>query len=217
MHEPAEYRSVSPLAIAAAIVGGCSAVALMTPLAWMVPLIGIGLSAAALADIAGSGGTKAGRPLALVGLALAVGFGSQAVTGSLVETWILGHRARATATIWADAVRSGRMADALAASGPGFTAPPGGPSPGSVDSDEARLARFTAAAGVADVQACGAATPTIVDADPLGTDDGAWVVRLSLGPCGSDRVLRLTVAPSATAGAGTLLERWLVRRAEFEP
>lgn len=217
MHEPAEYRSVSPLAVAAAIVGGCSAVALTTPLAWMVPLIGIGLAAAALADIARSGGTKTGRALTLIGLALAVGFGSQAVTGSLVERWILGHRARATATTWADAVRSGRMADALSASGPGLTAPAGGPSPGTIDTDDARLARFTAATGVADVQACRAASPTIVDAAPLGTDDGAWVVRLSLGPCGAERVLRLTIAPSAAAGAGRLLERWLVRRAEFEP
>lgn len=217
MHEPAEYRSVSPLAIAAAIVGGCSAVALMTPLAWMVPLIGIGLALAALADITRSGTTKTGRLLALIGLALAVGFGSQAVSSSIVERWILGHRARATATTWADAVRSGRMADAVSASGPGLTAPPGGPSPGGVDSDEARLARFTATAGVPEVQACGAMAPTIVDASPLGTDDGAWVVRLSLGPCGSERMLRLTVAPTAAAGAGTLLERWLVRRAELEP
>jgi hypothetical protein len=216
MAEPAEYRPVSPLAVAAAIVGGCSAVALITRLAWMLPLVGIALAAAALADIARSRGAKAGRLLALVGLALAVGFGSQAVSDAIVERSILGHRAVAAARTWADAVRGGRPADALAASAPSLL-PPAGMSPGdAAESDETRLARFQDAPAVRDLAACGTTAPDVLDASPLGTADRAWIVRLSLAPCGSSSVLRLVVAPSVAGTAAQPLERWLIRQATPE-
>ncbi len=213
MDELAEYRPVSRLAVAAAIVGVCSALALVTRFAWMLPLVGIGLAAAALADIARSGGAKAGRLLALAGLALAVGFGSQAVSDAIVEQSILRHRAVAAARTWADAVRTGRVAEALAASAPSLL-PPAGTAPGAAaEPEDARLARFQDAPGVRDLVACGTTAPVVLDAAPLGTDDRVWVVRLSLAPCNSATVLRLVVAPDVAGTARQPVERWMIRQA----
>ncbi|MFM8734283.1 MAG: hypothetical protein ACKOC8_03715 [Pirellulales bacterium] len=216
MAEPVEYRPVSTLAVAAAIVGCCSAVALVTRLAWMVPLVGVGLSIAAFADIARSGGAKAGRLLALVGLALAAGFGSQAVSDAVVEHSILRHRAIAAARTWADAIRSGRPAEALAASAPTLLPPAGTPLGDAPESEEARLSRFQETSGAKDVMACGTAIPEVLDATPTGTDDRAWIVRLSLAPCGSATVLRLVVAPGAAGTTARPVERWLIRQAATE-
>ena len=70
----ADYRPVSPLAVAALAAGCCSALAVITRFAWGVPLGGVALSWAAPADVARPGARKAGRLAALAACAVRVGF-----------------------------------------------------------------------------------------------------------------------------------------------
>ncbi|RLS82796.1 MAG: hypothetical protein DWI04_04340, partial [Planctomycetota bacterium] len=103
-----DYRPVSALAVAALVAGCASGLAVVTRFAWAVPLVGIALAAAALADVARPEARKAGRLAALTALALSMGFGAQAVTGHFVDRWIMASRAKAAARAWIDAIREGR-------------------------------------------------------------------------------------------------------------
>jgi hypothetical protein len=69
-----EYRSVEPLAIWGLALGLLSPAALLSPVLWLVPLIGIAANAMALRRLSREG-NRAGRPAALMGLGLAVLFG----------------------------------------------------------------------------------------------------------------------------------------------
>lgn len=208
-----DYRPVSPLAVAALALGICSAVALVTRFAWVVPLVAAAVSIAALADLARPGTAKAGRLLALAGLALAVGFGAQAVTAAAVDRWIASHRAGAAARAWIDAVREGRPAEALSICGPAVASTASmPPEPDETDAETRRLERFTRLDAVRTVASCGAAQPTVTACQPVGTDDGAWMVRAALASCGGgEETLRLVVSPK-TGAAGTtgVVERWKV-------
>jgi hypothetical protein len=106
------YRPVSALAVLAAVAGVCSAAALAAPVLWMLPLVAVGLSLAALADVARPPTGKAGRWAALLGLALALGFGAQATVTAAATHWLMNRRAEAAATYWLDAICAGRLADA---------------------------------------------------------------------------------------------------------
>jgi hypothetical protein len=79
----AGYRPVSGLAVAAVIVGLGSALVLFTPLAAMMPLVAVALAVAALRDLERAEGRRVGRPLALAGLALAIGFAIQGLAATL--------------------------------------------------------------------------------------------------------------------------------------
>ncbi|MFM9197169.1 MAG: hypothetical protein ACKOWG_15775, partial [Planctomycetia bacterium] len=117
--ETTGYRPVSRLAVAAAVAGVVASLALTTPLLWILPLVGVAIAVAALADVARPGAEKAGRAAALVGLALSVGFGTQAVTMPLVSRLVMESRTKAAARAWVDAVRENRLTDAK-----GMMAPP---------------------------------------------------------------------------------------------
>lgn len=110
--EAGGYRPVSGPAVAALAAGMLSAAALVNPFFWVVPLLGIGLACLGLADTGRPGAEKAGRMLALTGLALAVGFGTQAVSATATRRWIAQSRAQAAAGLWITAVRDGRQDDA---------------------------------------------------------------------------------------------------------
>lgn len=118
MDELPGYRPVSVLAVAAAVVGVCSAAALVAPVLWMVPLVGVGLSLAALADVGGPAGGKAGRAAALVGLALSLGFGAQAAATAAGTHWLTSRRAEAAARYWLETVCDGRLDDARSMANP---------------------------------------------------------------------------------------------------
>ena len=77
------YRPVSGLAVAALIVGCVSALALVSPVFWVVPLVGAALALVAVRDVTRSGVAKAGGLAAVAGLALSLGFGAQAVTAAI--------------------------------------------------------------------------------------------------------------------------------------
>lgn len=214
MDDATDYRPVSRLAVAALVAGGCSALALVTRFAWMLPLLGVGLAAAALLDVSRPGRPKAGRLMALGGLALAAGFGAQAVSDSVVDRWLTARRASAAAAFWLDAVREGRWVDALSICGPGVL-PAAAPSPGAgPPAAEDRADEFAALPAVMAVTACGAtARPTIMSAVPDAGD--GWLVRIGLTACGRSETLRLLLAATTDAAAGGV-ERWRVYAAALE-
>ncbi len=217
-----DYRPVSPLAVVALVLGICSAMALVTRFAWVVPLVAAAVAIAALADLARPGTAKAGRLLALAGLALAVGFGAQAVTGAVVDRWIASHRAGAAARAWIDAVRHGRPAEALGICGAAVASTSSTaslpPDPTETDVEGRRLERFIQLDAVRAVAACNATQPEVTSCQPLGTDDNAWIVRVLLASCGGgEETLRLVVLPKiAAAGTTGVVERWKVVAIDLE-
>ncbi|MGB8854876.1 MAG: hypothetical protein WCC69_15080, partial [Pirellulales bacterium] len=116
--EVSGYRPVSSLAVAALIVGCASALALVSPVFWVVPLVGAALALVAVRDVTRSGAAKAGGLAALAGLALALGFGSQAMTAAATARWLAAARAEAAAGFWLDALCDGRTDDARSMCGP---------------------------------------------------------------------------------------------------
>jgi hypothetical protein len=210
-----DYRPVSKLAVAALVAGVLAALALVSPICWVIPLVAIGLAVAALADVNRPGANKAGGWAAVAGLALAVGFGAQAVTSSVVSRWLVERRAAAVALHWIDAVRAGRLADAMSVSEP--RALPGGEPhahPGEAAAPAAehdRAAAFAALAVVRGLQACDAEPPRVTTIEPAAETEGGWVVVAALAPCGRpEESVRLVVAPDRVQRQGGPVERWLV-------
>lgn len=205
---------MSPLAVAALAAGIASCLVLFTPLAAMLPLVAIVLAVVALAEIRTSEGHKVGRWPALGGLALAVGFVSQAFATMLAEGMITKQRATATAVAWIDAIREERLDDALAVSSPGALVAAGPDRHDAALDPEARLQAFRALPEVTAVAGCGDTRPhqLVVERSEEG-----WVVRFSLEPCGSARELTLAVAPRLVAVRGKAIEEWRVNAFTFAP
>lgn len=214
--ERVEYRPVSRLAVAALAAGFVSALAVVSPIGWVLPLVALGLAVAALADVNRPGAPKAGGLAAVAGLALAVGFGVQAVTATVADRWLVERRAAAAARHWIDAVRTGRVADAMGVCVPRILAAAGGqpvdPARGrSVVADADARQAFGGLAAVQAVAGCGAASPRLTAVAPGEPPDGGWVVQVSLAPCGRPEVsLRIVVEPTTVARQGGSVERWLV-------
>lgn len=114
----AAYRPVSRLAVAAAALGAASTLALVGPVFWIVPIVGVAVSWAALARVGRRDAPQAGRLAALAGLALALGFGVQAVATTATAEWLARGRAEAAARFWLDTVAAGRLDDARSMCGP---------------------------------------------------------------------------------------------------
>ena len=57
------------------------------------------------------GAPKAGRWAALAGLALALGFGAQAVATTATSEWLARSRAETATRFWLDAIAAGRRDD----------------------------------------------------------------------------------------------------------
>jgi hypothetical protein len=180
------YRPVSGLAVAAAVVGAASALALASPFFWVLPLIGGVVALAALADVERVGAKKAGRLAALVGLALALGFGAQAIAATVTARWIAAARAESTAEVWLTAIRTGRPEDARSMCGP-----------------EAQQA-------VEDLGSCATNEPDSHRCTGVGEEPGSWVVLVTLGRC----ELRLVLAPLVATQQGRTVERWLVTKCD---
>ena len=75
-----DYHPVSGLAVAGLMLGLLSAIALIDPIGWLLPPVGILLSAVALWRIARSSPAMVGRKAALVGLSLSVLLGAAAIS-----------------------------------------------------------------------------------------------------------------------------------------
>ena len=102
-----EYRPISTLAVLALVAGCCSVLALISQVLWVIPILAVGLSIAAIRDTSVGSSHKVGRGIALIGLALSVGFGAQSFSTFLVNEWIDQSRARETVLQWHQAIRAG--------------------------------------------------------------------------------------------------------------
>lgn len=214
------YRAVSGLALGALALGGLSALALLSPMLWALPLLGAAVAVAALADISRPGAEKAGRAIALVGLALSIGFGAQAVTGRLVARRIMAARARVVAGVWLDSIRDGRLIDArgmvapelLPAASP-FEAPP------SADAaPESPESEFAALPVVARIIRCAGDGEREMECREVQQPEGVrWQVRVRLPRCadGGSLDLDLDLDPRRQRGKSGGVEQWLVSRMEL--
>lgn len=224
--ETNNYRPVSRLAVVAAAAGVVASLALVTPLFWILPLVGVALAVAGLADVTRSGAEKAGRSAALVGLALSVGFGAQAVTASLVSRSIAESRVRAVTHVWLDALQENRLSDAQSMLAPhllpqaesdehqhgadGHPGHHGDEKQPSIDS----LPAVTAIIG------CGKAA--VRDVRCTGRDEETgerWSATIRLAPCttGSAVEVRLHLVPAVVNEPRQRVERWTIAEIDLVP
>ena len=108
-----EYRSVSGMAVAAAVLGVASLLAIVTSSLMFLCVLGILASLIALRAIAASDGTLVGRPAAYLGLVLSLG-----VLGGLMSyDWTmkvaLADQATPWAEQWCELVQDGKLETAL--------------------------------------------------------------------------------------------------------
>jgi hypothetical protein len=215
--EMAGYRPVSGWAVASLIAGVGSAAVLFTPLAMVVPLVAVAMAVAALRDLRRGAGRTTGRPLALAGLALAVGFAAQAAAAAFTARVIAGQRAAAAATVWLDAVREDRLTDAAGLCNP-LIMPGRGRPPAPEPSPEEQRQAFAALPVVRAVAACGRTAPVVIETRPAQLGGSAWLVRADVAACGgSAAVVRLVVEPRAVRRRDGSFERWLVQEMTVEP
>ena len=243
--EQLSYRPVSTPAVLALVGGGLSALALTSQVLWVVPLLAAGLAAVALRDTATGTPPKAGRALALSGLALAVGFGCQAIGFTVTDHWIGRARAIETASSWQQAVQAGRWTEAhdfcaqaaLPAADDPFAA--GGLEPhehaeehehdaAERQDESAAVKAFRQLPSVTAVEGCRKAVVASCRRDDAYAA-GSWRVTLALSDCdgvvvtGRPRQVELIVRPETirvpllTPGVtGTqMVERWRIIR--FDP
>ena len=95
-----EYRAVSVAAVLGLLLGLSAPLAMLAPLLWVIPAIGIAVSLWALRSIAASDGALAGRAIALAGLALSIIFGAAAASAIASEAWWLRREAQPVAAHW---------------------------------------------------------------------------------------------------------------------
>ena len=106
------YRAISPLAIAACILGVASALALIHPLFWFLPVATVAVSVLALRSISRNSDALVGRKAALVGLAAAAFFGVWAPTSLALQRVVIPRHARPFAEYWLELLRDGRVHEA---------------------------------------------------------------------------------------------------------
>jgi hypothetical protein len=100
-----EYRSVSVRAVFALLLGAFAWLAMLGPVLWIVPGLGIAVSAWALYAVAKSEGALVGRKAALAGLSLSLVFGAAAASARASEGWWLRREARPVAAHWFELLR----------------------------------------------------------------------------------------------------------------
>jgi hypothetical protein len=176
------YRPVSSLAVAALIVGCVSALALVSPVFWVVPLVGAAVALVAVRDVTRSAVAKAGGLAALAGLALSLGFGAQAMTAAATARWLATSRAESAVGFWLEALRDGRLDDARSMCGP------------------------DAAPRVDEAAACCGTERPRIRCDGAGEAPGSWSMTASCDTCRLD----LVVEPVISTTGGQATERWLV-------
>jgi hypothetical protein len=106
------YRSISLAAVLALVFGCASALALIHPFLWVIPVVTIVIAVVAMRGIAREGANLTGRGLAITGLVLALFFGCWAPTRILTRQSYLYRQARPYADQWLELVRDGKIFEA---------------------------------------------------------------------------------------------------------
>lgn len=207
------YLPVSRLAIAAAVVGVASAMAVANPLFLVVPLIGLALSVAAVADVSRQDAPKAGRLAALAGLALSIGFGAQAAVHLGVSFAGARTRAVAVAEAFVVAAGEGRFDDALVMcryDALPETIMPQSSGPLAGEAGKEVRQKFVLMPTVAALSACGTVEPQLEATRADDSEGQTWVVTLAV-PCSEadEGEVRLDVTVSRDPLPGET-DRWLV-------
>lgn len=104
--EETEYRSLSTLAVVGCVLGVLSGVAWFSPLLLVLPVVALVVSVMGLRQIAANPDLYTGRPLALVGVALAVIAFTMVNANRLVTSWLIERQATAVAEEWLQRVRT---------------------------------------------------------------------------------------------------------------
>jgi hypothetical protein len=103
-----EYRTLSPWAVLALVLGLASTAAFAGPLLWFLPVLGLFAATLALRQISAEGSVHTGRRAAIWGLALSVTFGAGAVVDRIATQLRLENEASEFAALWFDYLRSDR-------------------------------------------------------------------------------------------------------------
>jgi hypothetical protein len=107
--EVADYRSVSRLAVISILLGITSALALVHPVLWAVPVLAVCVALMALRQIERASGTLSGRTLAIVGMTAAVLFGVCAVSKFYGERYLLWRNGKQAADRWVEMMQRGQF------------------------------------------------------------------------------------------------------------
>jgi len=99
------YRRLSQLAVWSVPLGFLSALAMVSPLLWFVPLVAVTFALGGLRQISRSNDLT-GRRLALLGLGLAVLFGTWGMTWTLSRQSVINRQSREHASQWLDLMRN---------------------------------------------------------------------------------------------------------------
>jgi hypothetical protein len=198
-----DYRPVSGMAVAALLVGGLSIVASYSPLLWGIPVVGAALAAVALRELSAPDAVKVGRLAAILGLALSLGLGTQAVTRHMLGNWLTQRRAVEVVERWVTAIREDRLMQARSMLTPMLRPPAemvgSEDNPKPVNDPLAEEEGFRHSPAVAAVRGCGSQAVARCEFDHYDEESQerkrAWHVRVRLKPCddGREVVLRLEV------------------------
>jgi hypothetical protein len=119
--ELARYQALSAQAVLGLAFGLLGALAVLDPLAWILPPVGLVLSLLALRRIARDAPTLGGRKLALTGLLLSILFSAAAPAEWFTYRWLVRREACQFADHWFEFLRDGQADKAyLLTLDPGF-------------------------------------------------------------------------------------------------
>ncbi len=96
------YRSISRLAVAGLLLGIASPLAILGPLLWLLPALAVAVSGLALASIRRRSEVLGGRGVALIGLALAILFGTVTLSHTIGFSYFLRRDASTIGTAMFD-------------------------------------------------------------------------------------------------------------------
>ncbi len=104
-----DYRPISSLALVALLAGLASALAMVHPELWCLPIVGVVIAALALRNLALAERPMVGRKAALAGLALSLLFGAAAPARFFSQQFWLASRADHLAQQWFAELGAGRI------------------------------------------------------------------------------------------------------------
>jgi len=103
-----EYPKVSARSVVGLLLGVTSPLALVSPLFWVIPLVGVVVCGLALRQVRTSGRPVSGRTAALVGLALALFCGTAGLSKQASHSWSVRREARLFCRQWFELLAQGQ-------------------------------------------------------------------------------------------------------------